>query len=139
MSLYDSYRSILAMYFDEREDVELVRLFRRVMGWIFLVRTPQSRRVFRAFAVALLPEEEQPDVDRILYWLGSLLSGTTSEDVPISPLHTSLLDFLLDATKSRPFSLDLGLHAQEELCRACLKIMNTGLRFNICGLAFKIL
>jgi hypothetical protein len=135
MSLYDSYRAILAMYFDEGEDDELVRLFRRLMGWIFLVRTPQSRRVFRAFAVALLPKEEQSDVDRILYWLGSLLSGTTSEDDPISPLHTSLRDFLLDATKSGTFSLDLGLHLQEEISRACLKIMNRDLRFNICGLS----
>jgi hypothetical protein len=135
MSLYDSYRAILGMYFDEGEDPESVRLFRRVMGWIFLVRTPQSRRVFRAFAVALLPEEEQSDVDHILYWLGSLLSGTTSEDDPISPLHTSLRDFLLDATKSGTFSVDLGLDSQEELSLACLKIMNRDLCFNICGLS----
>ncbi|KAJ7728304.1 hypothetical protein B0H14DRAFT_3618605 [Mycena olivaceomarginata] len=135
MSLYDSYRAILAMHFDEGEDAELVRLFRRVMGWIFLVRTPQSRRVFRAFAVALLPKEEQSDVDHILYWLGSLLSGTTSEDDPISPLHTSLRDFLLDTTKSGAFSVDLGLDSQEELSLACLRIMNTGLQFNICGLS----
>ncbi|KAJ7856496.1 WD40-repeat-containing domain protein [Mycena olivaceomarginata] len=135
MSLYDSYRAILAMYFDEGEDPELVRLFRRIMGWIFLVRTPQSRRVFRAFAVALLTKEEQSDVDRILYWLGSLLSGTTSEDDPISPLHASLRDFLLDATKSGTFSVDLGLDSQEELSLACLRIMNTGLQFNICGLS----
>ncbi|KAJ7868391.1 WD40 repeat-like protein, partial [Mycena olivaceomarginata] len=130
MSLYDSYRAILTMYFGEG-----VRLFRRVMGWILLVRTPQSRRVFRAFAVVLLPEEEQSDVDRILDWLGSLLSGTTSEDDPISPLHTSLRDFLLDATKSGAFSVDLGLDSQEELSLACLRIMNTGLQFNICGLS----
>ncbi|KAJ6542377.1 WD40 repeat-like protein [Mycena vulgaris] len=135
MSLYDSYRAILAMYFDEGEDTELVKLFRRVMGWIFLVHTPQSRRVFRAFAVALLPEEEQSDVDHILYWLGSLLSGTSSENDPISPLHTSLRDFLVDTTKSGAFSIDLGLNSQEELSLACLRIMNTGLQFNICGLS----
>ncbi|KAJ7939192.1 hypothetical protein B0H13DRAFT_1587239 [Mycena leptocephala] len=135
MSLYDSYRAILGMYFDEVEDDELVRLFRRLMGWIFLVRTPQSRRVFRAFAVALLPEEEQSDVDHILYWLGSLLSGTTSEDDLISPLHTSLRDFLLDATKSGTFAVDLGPYLQEEVSRACLKIMNRELRFNICELS----
>ncbi|KAJ7936652.1 hypothetical protein B0H13DRAFT_1946364 [Mycena leptocephala] len=61
MSLYGSYRAILAMNFDEGQDDQLARLFRRVMGWIFLVRTPQSRRVFRAFAVALLPEQERSD------------------------------------------------------------------------------
>ncbi|KAJ7899506.1 hypothetical protein B0H14DRAFT_3852819 [Mycena olivaceomarginata] len=134
MSLYDSYRAILVMYFDEGEDPQLVRLFRRVMGWIFLVRKPQPRRVFRAFAAALLPEDDQRDVGEILPWLGSLLSGTTSDDDPISPLHTSLRDFLLDNKKSGTFCLDLGPHSQEELSRACLKIMNQELRFNICGL-----
>ncbi|KAJ6534852.1 WD40-repeat-containing domain protein, partial [Mycena capillaripes] len=135
MSLYGSYRAILEMYFDEEEDPQLVTLWRRVMGWIFLVRTPQSRRVFRAFAVALLPEDERSDVDQILDWLGSLLSGTTSQDDPISPLHTSLRDFLLDTAKSGSFSVDLGSASQEELSLACLKIMNHDLCFNICGLS----
>ncbi|KAJ7871989.1 hypothetical protein B0H14DRAFT_3439202 [Mycena olivaceomarginata] len=131
--LYASYRGILRMYFDEG-DVQLVKLFRRVMAWILLVRSAQSRRVFCAFAAALLPVEEQSDVDNILSWLGSLLSGTNSEGDPISPLHTSLRDFLLDATESGAFSVDLGPRSQEELSLACLKIMNTGLQFNICGL-----
>ncbi|KAJ7439533.1 hypothetical protein B0H11DRAFT_1883930 [Mycena galericulata] len=131
--LYASYRGILRMYFDEK-DVQLVKLLRRVMAWILLVRSAQSRRVFCAFAAALLPVEEQSDVDNILSWLGSLLSGTNSEGDPISPLHTSLRDFLLDATESGAFSVDLGLRSQEELSLACLKIMNTGLQFNICGL-----
>ncbi|KAJ7845009.1 hypothetical protein B0H14DRAFT_3868159 [Mycena olivaceomarginata] len=133
MLLYASYHGILKMYFDE-EDVQLLKLFRRVMAWIFLVRSPQARGVFRAFAAALLPIEEQSDVNTILSWLGSLLSGTASEDDPISPLHTSLRDFLLDTTRSGPFSVDLGLRSQEELSLACLRIMNTGLQFNICRL-----
>jgi hypothetical protein len=134
LSLYDSYHAILRMYFDE-EDGELVRLFCRLMAWIFLVRTPQSRRVFRAFAAVLLSNEEQSDMDQILYWLGSLLSGTTLDNDPISPLHTSLRDFLLDTTKSGIFSVDLGPDSQKELSLACLKIMNHGLCFNICGLS----
>ncbi|KAJ7029576.1 hypothetical protein C8F04DRAFT_1264846 [Mycena alexandri] len=132
MSLYDSYHAILAMYFNKEEDAELIELFRHVMGWIFLVRTPQPRRVFRAFAAALA---EQSDVDQILSWPSSLLCGTTSENDPISPLHTSLRDFLLDATASGMFSVDLGPDSQEELSLACLRIMNTGLQFNICGLS----
>ncbi|KAJ7468904.1 hypothetical protein B0H11DRAFT_2045246 [Mycena galericulata] len=39
MLLYASYHGILKMYFDE-EDVQLLKLFRRVMAWIFLVRSP---------------------------------------------------------------------------------------------------
>jgi hypothetical protein len=90
--------------------------------------------VFRAFATALLPDKERPDADKILSWLGSLLSGTASEDEPISPLHTSLRDFLLDANQSHAFSIDIGHRSQEELAWACLRIMNTGLEFDICKL-----
>ncbi|KAJ7665755.1 hypothetical protein B0H14DRAFT_2658411 [Mycena olivaceomarginata] len=80
-------------------------------------------------------EDEQSDMVQILYWLGSLLSGTTLDNDPISPLHTSLRDFLLDTTKSGIFSVDLGPDSQEELSLACLKIMNCDLCFNICGLS----
>jgi hypothetical protein len=133
MSLYGSYYAILEMYFGEG-DAQMMKLFRRVMAWVLLVTTPQSRPVFRAFAAALLPDKEQPDANTILSWLGSLLSGTASEDEPIAPLHTSLRDFLLDASESRAFSIDLGHHSQEELAWACLRIMNIGLEFNICKL-----
>ena len=133
MSLYGSYYAILEMYFGGG-DAQMVKLFRRVMAWVLLVTTPQSRPVFCAFAAALLPEKEQEDVDTILSWLGSLLSGTASEDEPIAPLHTSLRDFLLDASQSRGFSIDLGHRSQKELAWACLRIMNTGLEFNICKL-----
>ncbi|KAF7358377.1 WD40 repeat-like protein [Mycena venus] len=133
MSLYGSYKAILDIHFGDR-DAGKMKLFRRVMAWVFLVRSPQSRRVLCAFGNALLPEDEREDVKNILLWLGSLLSGTTSDDDPISPLHTSLRDFLLDPTQSGAFSVDLGLRSQEELSRACLRIMNTGLQFNICRL-----
>ena len=133
MSLYGSYYAILEMYFGKGDD-QMVKLFRRVMAWVLLVTTPQSRPVFRAFATALLPHKQQQDADEILSWLGSLLSGTASEDEPISPLHTPLRDFLLDASQSHAFSIDLGYRSQEELAWACLRIMNTGLEFNICKL-----
>jgi NACHT domain len=134
LPLYATYHAILKIHFDER-DGELLQLFRRVMSWIFLVRSPQPRRVLQAFAAVLLPVDEQSDVDEILAWLGSLLSGTMPGDyAPISPLHTSLRDFLLDTTESRAFSIDLGNRSQEEIAWACLRIMNTGLEFNICKL-----
>ncbi|KAF8239126.1 hypothetical protein L208DRAFT_1054985, partial [Tricholoma matsutake] len=132
LPLYVTYHAILKIHFDER-DAELLQLFRRVMSWIFLVRSPQPCRVIQAFAAVLLPVDEQSDVDEILAWLGSLLSGTMpGDDAPIFPLHTSLCDFLLDITESCAFSIDLGHHLQEEIAWACLRIMNTGLKFNIC-------
>lgn len=137
MSLYESYRVILKMYMNENDD-ELMEQFRRVMAWVFLVQSPQPRRVFRAFAATFLThknDHNQPIMeDTILSWLGSLFSGTTSEGTPISPLHTSLRDFLLNPTESGKFHVDLNLHSQKELAWACLKIMNAGLCFNICQL-----
>ncbi|KAF8207917.1 WD40-repeat-containing domain protein, partial [Mycena galopus ATCC 62051] len=131
-SLYSSYHAILEMY--SGEDNGAVEVFRQVMAWIFLVKSPQSHRVFSTFSSALLSEENKSDPDEILTYLGSPLSGTTSEDDPISPLHTSLRDFLLDAKESGIFSIDLGSHAHEEIAQACFKIMNNGLQFNICML-----
>jgi hypothetical protein len=132
--LYATYHAILRIHFNER-NAELMQLFRRVMSWIFVVRSPQPRQVLQAFAAVLLPADEQSDVDEILSWLGSLLSGTMPGDnSPISPLHTSLRDFLLDASESQAFSIDLGHRAQAEVAWVCLKIMNAGLKFNICKL-----
>jgi hypothetical protein len=132
--LYATYYAILQIHFNER-DAELMQLLRRVLSWIFLVQSPQPRRVLQEFAAVLLPVDQQSDVDEILAWLGSLLSGTMPGDTaPISPLHTSLRDFLLDAAESRAFSIDLGHRSQEEIAWACLRIMNTGLEFNICKL-----
>ena len=130
--LYATYHAILKMHFDE-SNANLLQLFRRVMSWIFLVVSPQPRLVLQAFATILLPIDERSDVDDILEWLGSLLSGTIPEDDrPICPLHTSLRDFLLDPTASGAFSIDIGRRSQEEIAWACLRIMNTGLEFNIC-------
>jgi len=132
--LYATYRAILERHFNKRR-VKLLQLFRRVMSWIFLVQSPQPRQVLQAFAAMLLPDDGRSDVDEILAWLGSLLSGTMPEDnAPIHPLHTSLRDFLLDINASHPFSIDLGRASQEEITWACLRIMNTGLKFNICEL-----
>ncbi|KAJ7753280.1 quinon protein alcohol dehydrogenase-like superfamily [Mycena olivaceomarginata] len=124
MSLYGSYTAILQMYF-YNTDSELVKLFRRVMSWVLLVRSPQSLLVFRAFADTLLPTEEQPDVEMILCWLGGH---------SYLPTHTSLWDLPLDPDQSGTFSVDLGPSSQHELSLACLRIMNKGLSFNICGL-----
>ena len=132
--LYASYHAILKLHFDEG-NAELMQLFRRVMSWIFLVQSPQPRQVIQAFAGVLLSDDEQLDVNEILPYLGSLLSGTIPGDSsPITPLHTSLRDFLLDATESHSFYIDLSHGLQEEIAWACLRIMNTGLEFNICKL-----
>jgi hypothetical protein len=65
--------------------------------------------------------------------MGSLLSGTTSLDSPIRPLHASFRDFLTDKSSSGEFFIDLS-NAQHDLALASLRVMEHGLRFNICHL-----
>ena len=120
--LYATYHAILRMHFDER-NAELMQLFRRIMSWIFLMRSPQPRQVLQAFAAAFLSADEESDVIEILPYLGSLLSGTMPGDnAPITPLHTSLRDFLLDANESHAFFIDLAHCLEEEMAWACLYI-----------------
>ncbi|KAL1719604.1 quinon protein alcohol dehydrogenase-like superfamily [Schizophyllum commune] len=61
--------------------------------------------------------------------------GTVEEhDQPVRPLHTSFRDFLLDASASGPFAIELRAESHADLADACLCILNGELRFNICQL-----
>ena len=92
----------------------------------------------QAFAAVLLPADEQSDMDGILDWLGSLLSGTMPEDnathfpTPHIPTRLSARHYWNIFHKSfRPPALAGGecINAW-----AYLRIMNTGLESNICKL-----
>ncbi|KAL0945602.1 hypothetical protein HGRIS_014986 [Hohenbuehelia grisea] len=130
-SLHGTYVQVLSTHF---KNADLADLFRRIMSWIFLVHFPQPLSVFRSFASVLLDDIRRPDLDLIMSRLSSLLGGVASEDTPISPLHTSLRDFLVSPELKHSFMVDVGPLAQEELAWACLRIMNSELRFNICHL-----
>ncbi|KAG1866800.1 hypothetical protein F4604DRAFT_2022318 [Suillus subluteus] len=65
--------------------------------------------------------------------MGSLLSGTTNPDSPIRPLHASFHDFLTDKAFNEEFFIDLS-KTQHDLAFASLRVMEHGLRFNICDL-----
>ncbi|KAL0945638.1 hypothetical protein HGRIS_014792 [Hohenbuehelia grisea] len=129
-SLHGTYVQVLNTHF---KNADLTDLFRRIMSWIFLVHFPQPLSVFRSFA-SVVDDIRQPDLDIIMSRLSSLLGGVASEDTPISPLHTSLRDFLVSPELEHSFMVDVGPLAQEELAWACLRIMNSKLRFNICHL-----
>jgi hypothetical protein len=51
----------------------------------------------------------------------------------LSPLHASLYDFLTDKSRSEEFFVDASL-VKSDLAFASLRIMERGLRFNICSL-----
>jgi hypothetical protein len=78
-------------------------------------------------------KEDLFDVKLMVKCMSSLLSGTTNPDSPIRPLHASFRDFLTDKPCSGEFFVDLS-KAQHDLAFASLRVMEHGLRFNICNL-----
>ncbi|KAG2067639.1 hypothetical protein BDR04DRAFT_1026937, partial [Suillus decipiens] len=79
---------------------------------------------------SLFPFEPPPALQNSM---SSLLSGTTNPDSPIRPLYPSFHDFLTDRRFSGEFFIDLQ-KAQHDLGFASLRVMEDGLRFNICDL-----
>jgi hypothetical protein len=77
--------------------------------------------------------EDNFDVKVVVESMGSLLSGTTNPDSPIRPLHASFRDFLTNERYSGEFFIDVS-KAERNLAFASLRVMEHGLRFNICDL-----
>ena len=69
----------------------------------------------------------------ILRYLGALLSGATTTDEPIRPLHTSFRDYLTDQSRSGAFFINASA-GQHDLAIGCLHILIDDLKFNICEL-----
>ncbi|KAL0948760.1 hypothetical protein HGRIS_008891 [Hohenbuehelia grisea] len=127
-----TYHYVLQTYISG--DMKRLKLFRRLMAVMFLVQSPQPRRVISAL-MAATGQGTFEDAHLILSYLGSILRGTsTGSDEPVLPFHTSLRDFLVDVNRSAEFFIDLEPRFHEELGLACLRLMNTGLKFNICKL-----
>ncbi|KAI5892225.1 WD40 repeat-like protein [Schizophyllum commune H4-8] len=130
-ALYTTYRAILESHFDV-DDVEVMAAYRRILAWILLAETPQRRETFSEIAEVLLSGF---DVDDLFSGLGSLLMGTVAgSQHPVRALHTSFHDFVLDSDASGPFAISLRAESHLDLVDACLQILNSGLRFNICCL-----
>jgi hypothetical protein len=107
--------------------------FRSVMGQILGTAEPLPLASLNAMRCHFPTQEDHFDVEYVVKRMGSLLSGTTNPDSPIRPLHASFHDFLTDKTSSGDFFIDLP-KAQHDLAFASLRVMERGLRFNICDL-----
>ncbi|KAI5892695.1 uncharacterized protein SCHCODRAFT_02298765 [Schizophyllum commune H4-8] len=134
--LYETYRAILEAHFDTTS-AAVIAILRQLLGWVFVMQSPQPYAVFRSIAKVHLANVD--DLDFVFLGLGSLLTGVTPASAdPVQPLHTSFRDFILDTTQSQPFSLSYDLAvAHAEVAYGCLRIMNDpteGLRLNICRL-----
>jgi hypothetical protein len=107
--------------------------FRSVMGQILATAEPLPLASLNAMRRHFPTQEDNFDAELVVKSMGSLLSGTTNPDSPIRPLHASFHDFLTDKQSSGEFFIDLS-KAQHDLAFASLRVMEHGLRFNICDL-----
>ncbi|KAG2338271.1 hypothetical protein BDR05DRAFT_848415, partial [Suillus weaverae] len=107
--------------------------FRSVMGQILGTAEPLPLASLNAMRRHFPTREDNFDVELVVKSMGSLLSGTTSPDSPIRPLHASFRDFLTDEPSSGEFFIDMS-KAHHDLAFASLRVMEHGLRFNICDL-----
>jgi hypothetical protein len=143
MLLYSMYKLILTsimskdtsthvQHLQELRSTALAR-FRSVMGQILGTAEPLPVASLNAMRRHFPTQEDIFDVELVVKSMGSLLSGTTNPDSPIRPLHASFHDFLTDKPSSGEFFIDLS-KAQHDLAFASLRVMEHGLRFNICDL-----
>ncbi|KAL1740832.1 hypothetical protein HDZ31DRAFT_67533 [Schizophyllum fasciatum] len=135
------YKVVLQSHFDAN-NAKTMALYRQVLTWVLLVRTPQQRAVFAEFARVLLRSDNAAkDVGGVLGHLGSLLTGTGEKSSQtVQPLHASFYDFVSDPYVSGPYYVDLGPRSHLELASVCFGLMRQGLCFNLCHLrtSFKL-
>ncbi|KAI0346188.1 WD40 repeat-like protein [Trametopsis cervina] len=120
---------------DEAFELELREKLCRVLGLIVTAYEPLPWSAW----VDLLGgnSEDVKTAGKILPYLGPLFRGVSVSDREnnrsIQPAHTSLRDYLTEGARNQRFRVDT-LAAHVKLVNACLRTMETQLRFNICGL-----
>ncbi|RFN47634.1 wd40 repeat-like protein [Fusarium flagelliforme] len=102
----------------------------RLIGFIVILLQPVSVRTL----CHLLPADNA-DLEVLLGYLHPILNVPDDSQVPVTLIHLSFRDFILDEKRSEllPISIkELGMH--QDIFSRCLDIMNSGLRYNICCL-----
>jgi DNA-binding transcriptional ArsR family regulator len=118
---------------EERDREAWLQVFRKLVGSIVILASPLP-----VGPLARLLEVRQRTVERRLDALRSVLSVPSRKDAPISLLHLSFREFLVDPQKqgkSRFWVDEKRTH--QELASHCLKLMSAtgGLRQDMCGLS----
>ncbi|KAG1772206.1 hypothetical protein EV702DRAFT_1246600 [Suillus placidus] len=117
----------------EEEHEEGIPIFHSVMGQIIASVEPLPMPALTAMRLHFPQEACDYKVGRVIGPLGSLLTGITDSHAPIRPIHASFYDFLTDKSRSHNFFVDTS-SVQNDLAFASLRVMERGLRFNICSL-----
>jgi hypothetical protein len=120
------YKAILEQFFPIDQPLERFKL---ILGHVLAVEKPVSLDTLRG----LCSKEENSDLAAtILRLMGSLLYGTSEENTPIYPLHSSFREFLT-TERSGKYFIDLKI-CNNNLAHSVLQVMNNSLKFNICHL-----
>ena len=123
----------LAILRDIIEDDPKARAqFHSVMRQILWTQEPLPVKSLNAMR-RNFPDNDLSDVEVILEPMGALMSGIADVSIPVRALHASFHDFLTNPARSMEFAIKMeDIHCQ--LAWACVRVMQTGLCFNICQL-----
>ncbi|KAI7976406.1 hypothetical protein EIK77_000231 [Talaromyces pinophilus] len=122
------YLPVLNQLMGDKEDgpKELLEEFQDVVGVIILLATPLSVK-----SLARLLDLPEQTISELLDPLHSVLNIPSDKDAPIRILHLSFRDYLL--TTESLFHID-EKKTHQKIALHCLRVMNTSLKHNICGL-----
>jgi hypothetical protein len=121
------YQQILQLSF---KNAEVLDLYRRVVGAIVLAKMPLHRVDLKHF---LGQPEDESCIDFVLKQLSSVIS-IQNTDGRIYTSHLSFSEFVCDPGRCEPtFVIDVTVHNQI-MASACLQVMKSSLRFNICNI-----
>jgi hypothetical protein len=123
------YQQILRLSFKDTE-LEVLHMYKKVVGAIVLAKMPLRR-------VDLVHFLGQPDdescIDFVLKKLSSVIS-IRNADGRIYTSHLSFSEFVCDPGRcDQAYLIDPAVHSQI-MTLACLQLMKSGLRFNICDI-----
>jgi hypothetical protein len=120
------YSEALRQVFHGRDD-DAVSRCKLVMGWILATKEPLSVSAHSELRGDNL-------VELVLPQLGSFFSRVDQQDIPIRPLHASFFEFLTNKKRSTETYYVDPSQQSRSLTLSSLRVMKSGLRFNIAGL-----
>lgn len=125
----DLYDRTLCHLFDP-QDCTAMAQFRGVMGILLASYRLLSLSDLVKFRDHSL---EEGDILAVVAKMHGLLMNTTCLFVPLAPFHPSFFEFIRDPQRSQHFFVDIADH-HHILAKACIRVLNEQLQFNICHL-----
>ncbi|KAJ3997666.1 hypothetical protein F5050DRAFT_1876401 [Lentinula boryana] len=125
-ALDELYECILNNAFDVHDQDAMV-VYKSIMSQVLAAFEPLSQATLQM----LQPEGDNDAVSCVLSLMGPLFTGTSeSGNAHVKPVHTSVLDFLLDESRSKQFYVDKN-QGHHLLANEAFHVMFRDLHFNM--------